>query len=473
MPFDILLLNPPRKGSRGYNREGRCTQEAGFWATPWPPYSLAMTAAVLRKDHAVRILDCPAQRVSEKKLSELAQRTAPDIIIASISTETVEGDLEVLARIKGLPKKPIVVIFGVHASVFADEILADGVVDFVVRGEPERTVENLMSALSTGVDVRGVKGISGRDADGRIFSTEDREFIEDLDVLPFPAWDLIDLDRYTLPVSRRRFLMINTSRGCPFACAFCTARAYYGSAARPRSSSRIIAEIRSDLERFAVRDFFFWSDTFTLVRSRVEGLCRAILAGGLKVRWVANSRVDTVDADLLALMKKSGCWMISYGLESGDDRILEASGKKITAEQIERTVRATKAAGIKTAGHFIFGLPGETERTAAATLVLAKKLDLDLAHFYAAVPYPGSPLFEQASREGWIRGRPWNRFSQSEFVMDQPGISAAALFKMWRRAYRAFYLRPKTLATALSQVSPVTWLAHHGRAFGKFFRRLP
>lgn len=471
MALTILLLNPPYRGSRGYNREGRCTQKAGFWATPWPPYSLAMIAAVLRKGHSVRLLDCPAQGVSEKKMLKLAERFAPDVVVASISTETVEGDLAAFSRIKSLPKCPIIVIFGVHASVFAEEILGGGVVDYVVRGEPERTVEDLVSALGRGADVRGIKGIAGREGPGRVFMTEARPFLEDLDALPFPSWDLVDLDRYTLPISKRRFVMVNTLRGCPFPCAFCTARAYYGAAARTRSVGNILAEIKFCGERFGIRDIFFWSDTFTLVRSHVQDLCEAILAEGLKFRWVANSRVDTVDADLLAIMKKAGCWMVSYGLESGDDRILESSGKKITVERIERAVTATKDAGIKVAGHFIFGLPGETERTAAATVALAKKLDLDFAHFYAAVPYPGSPLFEQASGEGWIRGRPWEGFSQSKFVMDLPGISGEGLYRARRKAYHAFYVRPKTLKTALSLVSPGSWAAHRRRAVRRLFQR--
>ena len=459
MSLEILLVNPPYEPGKGYNREGRCTQEAGFWATPWPPFSLAMIAAVLRKDHAVRIMDCPAQNVSEKKLLDAAARNTPDIVIFSVSTETIESDLATLGKLKGLPKRPVVIVFGVHATVFAEDILKNSAVDFVVRGEPEETAKELIAALNNGSDLRGVKGIDGRSESGQIFSTDSRDFIRNLEALPFPAWDLVDLGRYRLPVSQRKFIIINTLRGCPFPCSFCNARAYYGSLARLRSVLNVLDEVKFSIDRYRIRDIFFWSDTFTLVPGHVTSLCAGMISEGLNVRWVANSRADTVDEDMLILMKRAGCWMISFGIESGDDRILESCGKNITVEKIEHAVRMAKAAGIKIAGHFIFGLPGETEETARKTIGLAKKLDLDFAQFYAAVPYPGSPLFEQASSAGWIRGKKWDQFRQSEFVMDLPTLSRESLYRLKRKAYHAFYFRPKTLKTALSLASVRSWIS--------------
>lgn len=469
MGFKILLVNPPFDRGKGYNREGRCTQEAGFWATPWPPYSLAMLAAVLREGNSVRILDCPAQNVSESKLSVMIARDVPDIVMASVGTETIESDLAALEKIKKLPFKPVVVIFGVHATVFAGDILKNSDVDFVVRGEPEETARELVGALLNKLDPEEVKGIAGRSGSGRIFMTAPRDFIRDLDALPFPAWDLVDLDRYRLPGSKRKFIMINTMRGCPFPCVFCTARAYYGSLARLRSVQNVLEEIEAGIVRHAIRDVFFWSDTFTLVREQVKELCAGIVGRGMKIRWVANSRVDTVDPELLDLMKKAGCWLLSYGIESGDDRVLERNGKKITVAQVERAVEWTRAAGIKSAGHFIFGLPGETEETAQKTIGLARRLDLDFAHFYAAVPYPGSALFDEAARQGRIRDNSWSSFNQADFVMGLPGISRAALYRMRRKAYHAFYFRPRTLKTALSQASLRGPISSGARAVKKLF----
>ena len=453
MAFDILLLNPPFKSAKGYNREGRCTQEAGFWSTPWPPFSLAMVAAVLRGKHRIRILDCPAQRITRANLLDDVIRKAPNIIVAAVSTETIESDLEILGAIKKLAPRTTILVFGIHATVFAADIIGTGAVDFVLKGEPEETARELIASIEAGSDAREVKGIAGRGASGEIFSTEDRGYIQNLDGLPFPGWDLVDLDRYRLPVSRRKFLIVNTLRGCPFRCSFCNTGVYYGTTARRRSVNNILDEIAFNIERHRIRDIFFWSDTFTLFRDQVQDLCEGIIAKGLNIRWVANSRVDTVDPEILGLMKRAGCWLVSFGIESADDGILERCGKRISPEQSGEAVRRAKAAGLKTAGHFILGLPGETQATARATTRLAKTLGLEFAHFYSAVPYPGSALYNEALANGWLWGKDWSSFHQDAFVMELPGLAADALYRLRRKAYHAFFFRAKTLKTALSLVA--------------------
>jgi len=450
MAFQILLVNPPYPSARGYNREGRCTQEATFWSTPWPPLSLASIAAVLSPANSVRIIDCPAERVSAEKLVARVGRDRPDVVIAALSTETVESDLAVLAEIKAVLQTSAVVAFGIHASIFAGGILGDSPVDFIIRGEPEETSAELVTALWKHTPLQDVRGIAFRSQTGAVALTEKREFIGNLDGLPFPAWNLVDLGRYRLPISSEKFLIVNTSRGCPFTCVFCNAQAYYGSRLRTRSAENILAEIRTGIDRFGIRDYFFWGDTFTAAREQVKDLCARMIAEETNIRWVANSRVDTIDEEELSLMKTAGCWLLSYGLESGDDRILRECGKNITREKIRDAVRMTREAGLKIAGHFILGLPGETEETARGTIALARELDLDFAHFYSAVPYPGSRLFDIASGEGWIRGKSWARFRQTEFVMDLPTISAASLERFKRKAYRSLLLRPKTIKTVLS-----------------------
>jgi radical SAM superfamily enzyme YgiQ (UPF0313 family) len=453
MAFSILCINPPYKSGKGYNREGRCTQEASFWSTPWPPLSLATIAAVLREGNNVRILDCPAQRVSERDLLDFVRKKPPDIVISSVSTETIDSDLAILGKIKDTLKNSVLIIFGIHASVFAEDILKNSAVDFVVRDEPEETIRELVGALKSGLLPDAIKGITYRSSLGQVVATGKREFVQDLDALPFPAWDLVDLGRYRLPFSSNPFIIINTSRGCPFRCSFCNAQTYYGSSIRIRSVRNILDELEFSTSRYGIKDVFFWGDTFTLVREQVKNLCAGLIQGKFRIRWVANSRVDTVDEEILMLMKKAGCWLLSFGIESGDEQILKSCGKNISLEKTWSAVRMTKAAGIKVAGHFILGLPGETEETAGKTIRLAKKLGLDFAHFYSAVPYPGSLLYEQAAREGWIQGKNWDQFRQSEFVMELPTISAERLYKLRRKAYYAFYLKPKTLKTALSLMS--------------------
>lgn len=266
--------------------------------------------------------------------------------------------------------------------------------------------------------------------------------------MPAPAWDLVDLDKYRLPLYGRRFLIVSTIRGCPFRCTFCNTHVYYGSKARTRSVPSLIEEIKDCQRRYGIDDFFFWGDTFTLVKEQVRSLCQGIIDEGLGIQWVANSRVDTVDAETLRLMRRAGCWMLSYGIESGDDGVLRRCGKGTTRDRVVEAVRLSKAAGLKVAGHFVLGLPGETEASAQRTLDLARTLNLDFANFYAAVPFPGSALYDEALNRGWLRHRDWPRFNQSEFIIDLPTIATSRLRQIRKKAYRASLLRPKNIGLA-------------------------
>ena len=157
-----------------------------------------------------------------------------------------------------------------------------------------------------------------------------------------------------------------------------------------------------NVERYGIRDFFIWADTFTADRRYVRELCRAICESGMRISWTCNSRVDTIDQETLLLMKEAGLWMVSYGLESGSDAILAASGKGITVAQSREAVELAHRLGIRVAGHFMFGLPGETEETMAETLALALALPIDIAQFYAAAPFPGPPsTIRRGERGGW------------------------------------------------------------------------
>jgi radical SAM superfamily enzyme YgiQ (UPF0313 family) len=251
--------------------------------------------------------------------------------------------------------------------------------------------------------------------------------------------------------------MVAPVRGCPYRCTFCTAPLYYGYRLRRRPAARVADEMAANISRYGIREFFIWADTFTADRGYVRELCRAILARGLKISWTCNSRVDTIDEETLRLMKQAGLWMISFGLESGNDAILAASGKGITAAQSREAVRMAHGLGIRTAGHFMFGLPGETEETMAQTLALALSLPLDIAQFYAAAPFPGTALYDEALRKGWLNEAEKGErraFAQNSAVMELPGLPAARVDAFRRDAFRRFYLRPRAVARVLLMAEP-------------------
>ena len=436
----ILLLNPPAEGK--FIREGRCTQEQSMWTVLWPPLSLAMVASLLEQaGHQAKLIDCPAEGVSFDRLREVIAHFSPNISIWSTATSTIKNDLALARMIKEVVPRCRTAIFGTHPTALPAECLREEALDFVIRNEPEETAKELVETLSQGHEPSKVRGISYRRR-GEIVHNPQRGFIEDLDALPDPAWHLVNLDSYRLPLEERRFLIVAPVRGCPYPCTFCTTGVYYGKKVRKRSVPRVISEIENDIARYGVRDFLFWADTFTIDREYASLLCQAIIDNGLDISWVANSRVDTVDEELLTLMRRAGCFMISYGIESASEEVLRRAKKGIARKDIERAVRLAKEAGLEVVGHFIIGLPGETRDTAEETIAFSKSLGLDFAQFYCAAPFPGSELYTIATEEGWIKGE-FSEFSQHQAVMELPGFSRSDCVKFRRRAYRRFYSQPR------------------------------
>ena len=437
----ILLLNPPTKDNKKFIREGRCTQEQGVWATLWPPISLVTIAAVLEKDgHEVKVVDCAAQGVSWGGLRQLIDKFLPRIIIWSTGTPSIQNDLELASLIKGYDDEIATAVFGTHVTVLDRKCMeAFPEIDFIIRNEPEHTVREFANALQEKQNIKNVAGLTFRNDEEEIVANPARSFMEDLDSLPLPAWHLIDLDCYRLPLKGRRYLMISPLRGCLFDCSFCTCQTYYGKRLRKRSVEGVLKEIEYDMDRFGIRDFFFWAETFVVDKEYIRELCSGILERGMSISWTSNSRVDTVDGPLLKLMEKSGCWMISYGIESGSQKVLDEANKGIKVEQAYEAVKYAKEAGIKTVGHFILGLPGETEETMKHTIEYAKRLGLDLAQFYCAVPFPGSRLYDRALNEGWIKDSGFNHFKQDSALMELPTVSSHVVNNYRNLAYGKFY----------------------------------
>ncbi len=467
----ILLFNPPAPDGRAFTREGRCTQEAGVWGTQWPPLSLATAAALLRREgHSVTLRDYPASGLGSRALVEDIRILQPGFTIWSTGTPTLQCDLALARLIREHAAETVTAVIGTHVTVRPEEALGEPALDVVVRGEPERVILDLCRSSRPFAEVSGISFRSGDD--GAVRNNPDALPLAP-EAIPAPDWDGLDLDAYRLPLKGRRFLMVAPVRGCPWRCTFCTAPQYYGHRLRRRPAGGVVDEIAGNVERYGIKEFFIWADTFTADRDYVHDLCRAILERGLRISWTCNSRVDTIDEKTLRLMKEAGLWMISYGLESGNDGILASSGKGITVAQSREAVTLTSRLGIRTAGHFMFGLPCETMETMDETLALALSLPLDIAQFYAAAPFPGTALYEEALKKGWLRERisgqekppgdeaaaPSSGFSctvpaasQNHAAMELPGLPSERVDAYRRYAYRRFYLRPQAVARVLSMV---------------------
>ncbi|MCX5829789.1 MAG: radical SAM protein [Deltaproteobacteria bacterium] len=448
---NVLLFNPPAPGGGGFTREGRCTQEAGVWATQWPPLSLTTTAALLiANGHIVKVFDFPALGMTATAISTLIRKEHPDLAIWGTATPTLGSDLQIARLIKEISPSTITAVMGTHVTARPEDALSERAVDAVIRGEPEGIIGNLCRVGHS--NWKSVNGISYRRKQ-LIQHNPDADFLAPPDI-PAPAWHLIDHGSYRLPLKGRPFLMVAPVRGCPYRCTFCTAPLYYGAKLRRRPIENVLREIEINTKSYSISDIFIWADTFTADRDYVREFCRAVIARSLSISWTCNSRVDTIDEETLMLMKKAGLWMISYGLESGNDGILARSGKKMTVAQSRKAVLWAKQTGIRVAGHFIFGLPGEKKSTMEETLALALELPLDIAQFYAAAPFPGTGLYAEAKREGWLRKDSFS--SQASAVMDLPGLSADEVDDFRRFAFRKFYGRPQA---ALNLLSMAEWEA--------------
>jgi anaerobic magnesium-protoporphyrin IX monomethyl ester cyclase len=469
---DVLLVNPPSPNKDPYIRDihrvGRNSREG----TIWPQTSLAQLAAMFPETMSVRVVDCIAERMTWRRFEQLLLDDRPRYYITQATAPTLTNDMRgaFLARTLGATTLAI----GTHVSPATEDTLqAYPALDFVIRGEPEETARELvdtLEAIGRRADdesrvtapwslepetLAGVLGIAYR-RDGQVVVNPDRPFIKDLDALPIPRHELLPLDRYKLPIVGGRYTFVVTSRGCPAGCRFCIKHVTYGNSFRLRSPAHIMEEVWK-LVDLGTSNIHFEADLFTINRDQVVGLCQAILDASSKgqppIRWTCNSRVDFVDEELLRLMGRAGCWMISWGIESGSPEILKRARKGTGPEQAEQALRWSKAAGIRNWGYFVLGLPGETEETIEQTIAFSKTLPLDLALFHIAVPYPGTPFWFEALQEDWLRVERWEDFDMyNSTVVEYPNLTAAQLQKAARRAARAWSLRPGPMWTFVKEM---------------------
>lgn len=459
-----LLFNPPGPHKRGWTREGRCTQPSGVWGTQWPPVSLASAAAVLEADgHRVRVVDFPARGRGEADLVRLLSGFQPDIAVWNTGTPTLSYDLSMGRLLRRWAPNAVTGVMGTHVTAEPGSILAAPGIDLVVHGEPEGIIRDLCRRLPEAW--RGAAGISYRAPGGKgLVQTPPADPLSP-ETIPSPAWHFLDLDAYRLPLKGRRFLIVAPVRGCPYPCTFCTAPVYYGKQLRARPVGRVADEIEEDIRRYGTRDIFIWADTFTARRQYVIDFCRALKKRRLAVRWACNSRVDTVDRGMLESMKSAGLWMISFGVESGDEAVLRRCRKHITPAQSRRAIRLAADLGIRTSGHFIFGLPGETPGSLRRTLDFALDLPLDIVQFYTAAAFPGTQLYREAVRRHWLD--PARPRSQNRAGLDLPGLGAEEVDAFRKYAYRRFYLRTSAVRRVLRMVEPgaVRTVAENVRSF--------
>lgn len=454
--MNVLLLSPPAVDNVKIVREGRCMQRQEAWGTSWAPLTLAISAAILKDaGFTVSLKDCSNDGISFEQLKHIIQDFRPALVIVNTSTPSIDGDLKVANLTKEIDKNIKTVFFGIHVTALPERVFKENPdVEFVINGEPEYTIRNFALALRAGSPISEVKGLIYR-AGNEVIYNEKRPFIENLDELPYPAWDLINVGGYRLPITNRPFLLVLTARACSHSCTFCAAGVFYGNRPRLRSWQKIVSEIKYVREKYNINDFLFWSENGITNKQHMYEICRGLANEVPGVKWVCNARVDIVDEELLKIMKKAGCWMIGYGVESGTQRILDSMKKNVTIEGIEKAVKITKKVGIEVTAHVIVGYPGETKSDILNTIKLLKRWDPDYIQVYCCVPFPGSPLYGESKRSGWLKSTDWSMFEQNFSVIDTPKLSSQEVMALREKMIRSFYLNPrKILKTFLKIRSP-------------------
>jgi radical SAM superfamily enzyme YgiQ (UPF0313 family) len=522
---DILLVNPPSPDGgiwiRTQHRVGRRSRENMIW----PQVSLAQMAALLHPDYRVEIVDAIALRMGWKEYELLLRDRRPRYYLTQVTAPTLTNDMYGVFLAKSL--EAVTMAFGTHVTPMAHETLRTfPALDFVLRGEPEMTLRELIDTFEvtqghwnvlddgmlvhaeTGDRPQGheytwkmwteadptwkpawtypntrperpngskpsdlilpvlpavqsepdspwpsteqlasIKGLGWRQA-GEIIVNWDRPFFKSLDDLPMPLHHLLPLDSYRMPMIKGPYTFIVTSRGCPAGCKYCIKHVSYQFAVRLRSPEKLLEEI-TQLYQIGIHHIHMYSDLFTVNREQVVELCRLLIEKGPKITWTCNSRVDYVDEEMLTLMGKAGCQLISWGIESGNEMILKKAHKGYRMEQAYNALRWAKKAGIKNWGYFIIGLPGETVETIHDTMEFSKKLPLDIALFHVAAPYPGTPFFFEVVENGWFRSDVnWEEVDMDQAtVLDYPDLKAEDLLYWQKRAFREWAFRPGPIIT--------------------------
>ncbi len=445
--MNILILNPPRRDKIVMVKEGRCMNQKGVWGYAQPPITMVIIGTMLKnRNHNVKIIDGGVDANDIEKVLFLTKKFNPDVLLINSTTPTIDDDIFISKYLKEKFKKDIITIyFGIHVSVLYKDILKKHKeIDFCIIGEPEITITTLINALINKTDLTKVNGIAFIN-NKKVITTEKRNDIMNLDILPHPDWSLIDTNNYRLPFTNEKFLLVNTNRGCPYKCIFCNAYVYYGRRHRHHSVQYIIEEIKTNIKQYNVSNFLFWAEEFILDKKFVQELAQAIINEKLDIKWVCNSRVDAVDLKTLQMVKKAGCWNIAYGIESGVQDILDKLKKQITLEQIETAVKLAHKAGLQITGHIIIGFPWDNTSTMYQTEKFVNKLNLDFIQYYCAVPFPGSELFELAKENKWLNTTNWSKFEQNYSVLDYPHLKSDEIMKLRTKFFRNFYFKPRTV----------------------------
>ena len=449
-----LLFNPPLVNGIAFTRQGRCQEREDVLGTTKPPYTLAVIGALLREAGCdVRLIDATSERISiEEVIQRLdAEQFAPSLILFASTTPTLDADVEQVSRLKAHYGAPIF-CFGPHAStVPALSMARVPDVDGMFVGEPEDAALQLaqLESLARATEIASLT-VRPEGPAGPVIPHRSHGSFSRFLTMPYPAWDLVKLKDYVLPLVDKPYVIVETSRGCPYTCDFCVAPIHQGHKFRERDPKTLVDEIERTYREQGIEFFYLWGDTVTLNVKSFTAFCDELISRKLPIQWFGNARADNLtDPAFVHRLRRAGCWMLALGVESESDDVRKDMAKRLERQKIQTAFRNMRDAGVKSFAFFIFGYPGETPATMEHTVDYAIALDPDFANFYPAVPYPGTALYEKCVREGLLApeaGNDWTKLEYSYYVLNGNGLDGRVVMDAINRAKRKFFLRPSYIA---------------------------
>jgi anaerobic magnesium-protoporphyrin IX monomethyl ester cyclase len=450
----ILLINPP------FSKEEIFTKSMSKVGAVLPPLGLAYIAAVLEKENfQVKIIDgfvlSSLKRYTFKNLEKDIKTFFPDIIGITSTSPQICNAVKTAQIAKKINPSCITFIGGSHITALP-EILKDfKVFDYGIYGESEISFAKILNKIRNNDNIEGSDGLIW--LSGNNINVKKPELIKNIDDLPFPAWHLLPMKMYKpSPANYRSLPAINlmTSRGCPFNCVFCH-KPIFGKMFRPHSAKRVVEEIEYVQKNYGIKDIQFFDDTFTLNKQRVIDICNIIIKKRIKINWNCMTRVDCVNEELLKLMKKAGCYEVTFGIESGSERILNLINKGTNKKQDRFAVSLAKKAKLDTRASYMLGFPTETKEEIKETIKFAKELNTDIAQFMLVTPYPDTKLWDLCKADGHIEVGDWSNFTfyapkGAPFIPST--ITKKELNKIYIKAIKSYYLRPSFIFSQLLKI---------------------
>ena len=443
----ILLVNPSQ-----YKLYG------GLKAPDHPPMGFAYIGAVLSKSgHDIEIVDMDADGMSESSFALFLRKSSFDMVGITTLTPSFNNAVN-LTRIVKENSNARTVLGGIHPTIMPESSLSPDTVDFIVKGEGEVTVNKLVACMEENGLLSEIDGI-GYKLSGKMIINRDRELIENLDDLSFPAMHLFKNRSYTYPDALYSpALPVITSRGCPGSCTYCNTKNIFTRRFRARSANNVVDEFQHLIEHFGVKEIHIWDDNFTTLKNRVFEIRDEVKRRKLEVKFSFPNglRIDFIDKDILIALKEMGTYSIAVGVESGSQKILDVIKKRITIEKIREKFFMIKKAKLECWGFFMIGLPEETPETIKQTIKFAIELNPDIAKFHILKPFPGTEVFEQLSRKGLITSMNFDDYGiHTKPAHKLDGLAENDLLEWQNMAYKMFYLRPSKIFSQLIRLR--TW----------------